>query len=326
MHYGRDYSEREFTDQEFKRYMRENPQERPVDFLGRYIGYPTNKKCISYYPGMYRHHLEAGRPAFLFHQIGYGDLEGGFDAGRQHATVAFTDATSSRVGWSGESHIVACMDRFYAKQGYRTLSARDLREYMRGFRSVLGDRAGFYGFYDSMRDALSEGWASFYVQCGARSAQVPGIHAWQENNYQPRIFGTSTDILELYSSWEYAFGGDDMPSAREVADTLLNTAMDTVQEVLPDGKEVTHPSNVREVLRWSDFRERITRDQLATLTAKVDALTGALTDDEAKVVAAIREQKTSIIMTDAQVQALLNGLSAQTKAALKAALREGTGE
>lgn len=209
--YGRDYSAREFTDGEFVRYQRENPWEPPVQFLGRYIGYPRNEKCISHYPGMYEHHWNAGRPVFLFHQIGYGDMEGGYDQGRAHALTAKADA--ERVGWDGETFIVACMDRFYAKKGYRTLNAADLRAYMEGFRSVLGDRTGFYGFYDSMRDAVREGWASFYVQCGARSAHVPGIHAWQENNKQPFVFGTQTDILELYCSWDYAFkGGEDMPS------------------------------------------------------------------------------------------------------------------
>lgn len=203
--YGRDYSAREFTDEEFRRYMRENPSERPVSFLGRYIGYPGNPKCISHYPGKYLHHRNAGRPIFLFHQIGYDDMAGGYDRGRGHAQVALADA--KRVGWEGESHIVACMDRFYVKPGYVTMTREGTREYMRGFRSVLGDRAGYYGFYDSMAHAVSEGWASFYVQCGARSAHVKGIHSWQENNYQPKIFGTATDILELYCSWEYAFGG-----------------------------------------------------------------------------------------------------------------------
>lgn len=203
--WGRDYSAREFSDADFKRYERENPNERPVQWIDRYIGYPGNPKCISHYPGMYQHHWSAGRPVSLFHQIGYDDMGGGYDRGRQHASTALADAR--RVGWNGESHITACMDRFYAKAGHATLNAGQLSEYMRGFRSVLGDRTGFYGFYDSMRDAINGGWASFYVQCGARSAHVSGIHAWQENNYQPRIFGTPTDILELYASRQYAFGG-----------------------------------------------------------------------------------------------------------------------
>lgn len=204
--YGRDYSAREWTPEQFDEYERLNPHERPIQFLRRYIGYPNNSKCISAYNGMFRRHWEAGRPVGLFHQIGYTDMEGGYDRGRQHALTAKADAESDRVGWQGQSHIVACMDRFYAKQGYRTLTAKDLSEYMRGFRSVLGDRTGFYGFYDSMRDAINGEWASYYVQCGARSAHIPGIHEWQENNYQPTINGVGTDILELYASPEYAFG------------------------------------------------------------------------------------------------------------------------
>lgn len=203
--WGRDYSAREFTPEELDRYQQDNPWEPPVQWLDRYIGYPTNRKCISHYPGMYERHWATGRPVSLFHQIGYTDMEGGFAGGRAHALTALNDARS--VGWDGESHITACMDRFYEKKGYRTLNAGDLREYMQGFRSVLGDRAGFYGFYDSMRDAIREEWASFYIQCGARSAHVPGIHAWQENNKQPFIAGTATDILELYCAPEYAFGG-----------------------------------------------------------------------------------------------------------------------
>lgn len=232
--YGRDYSAREFSDQEFRLYMRDNPRERPVNFLGRYIGYPGNRKCISAYPGMYQHHLQAGRPSFLFHQIGYTDMEGGFNAGRSDAQTAKADAESARVGWRGESHIVACMDRFYAKQGYRTLTAGDLREYMRGFRSVLGDRAGFYGFFDSMRDAINERWASFYVQCGARSAHIPGIHAWQENNYQPLVFGTATDILELYCHPSYAFG--DAPVTDEEIRKIAQMAADLTYDKIMNTK------------------------------------------------------------------------------------------
>lgn len=210
--YGRDYSAREYTDDELRDYMRRNPSESPVSFLGRYIGDSKNPKCISHYPGMYEHHWAADRPVFLFDQIGYSDMEGGFDRGRALAQRAVADAKS--VGWDGESHIVACMDRFYAKAGYRTLNAGELSENMRGRRSVLGDRLGFYGFYDSMRDAINGDWASFYVQCGARSAHVPGIHVWQENNYQPKIFGTPTDILEMYCDPSYAFGG--MMSGQQV--------------------------------------------------------------------------------------------------------------
>lgn len=234
--WGRDYSAREFTPEDFDRYQRENPRERPVQWLDRYIGYPNNTKCISHYPGMYQRHWETGRPVSLFHQIGYSDMDGGYDRGRAHALVARADA--ERVGWNGESHITACFDRFYALAGYRTLTAADLRAYMSGFRSVLGDRTGFYGFYDSMRSAVTEGWASFFVQCGARSAHVPGIHAWQENNYQPLLFGTQTDILEMYCDPSYAFGGDVMTPEQlnALGDSIAEKVKWTLVEFRPDGR------------------------------------------------------------------------------------------
>lgn len=276
--YGRDYSAREFTDADFLRYMRENPNERPVDFLGRYIGYPTNPKCISAYPGMYQHHLNAGRPSFLFHQIGYTDMEGGYERGRAHGFTALNDARSPAVGWDGESHIVACMDRFYIKQGYRTLTAADLREYMRGFRSVLGDRTGFYGFYDSMAAAVQEGWAEFFVQCGARSAHVSGIHAWQENNYQPRIFGTPTDILELYCDPEFAFGGDMSYSHDRDYDEMAKTLTRwNIFSSRPKGGQPSHEDGPT------------MPEQLATIQAKLDLVINELSDDEAKIIAELRQ-------------------------------------
>jgi len=270
--YGRDYSATDWEPHVLDQYQAQNPNERPVQFLGRYIGYPTNPKCISHYPGLYQRHLEHGRPSFFFHQIGYTDMAGGYEAGRAHAQTAWNDAKSDRVRWDGESHIVACMDRYYVKAGFTTLTREGTRDYMRGFRSVLGDRAGYYGFWDSMQHALAEGWASFYVQCGARSAHVPGIHAWQENNYQPKIYGIATDILELYCSPAYAFEGEnDM----ELTDRMTNAW----------GTDPT----VEEVFRMIDYRVWLTE-------TKIDA--------QSAVLAQIAENTDSIHLSDEQMAAL----------------------
>jgi hypothetical protein len=197
--YGCDYSAREFTPTELDRY----PGVR-ISWLARYIGYPGNRKCISTYPGAYRAHRDSGRPVVLFHQIEYRDFEGGYASGRTHAQAALTDARSMAVGWDGETPILACFDRrmpAFTRNGvfYPAIPLGTVRDYMRGFVSVLGhDTAGFYGFEDTMRAACAEDWARFRMQCGARSAHIPGITAWQENNEQPLLLGTQTDRLELY--------------------------------------------------------------------------------------------------------------------------------
>lgn len=73
-------------------------------------------------------------------------------------------------------------------------------------------------------------------------------------------------------------GVDDV-SAEEVWNYPL-------QMVHADG--TTHVANAREVLRHSELQHEITRGEVGVLKAKVDALAGTLSDDEAKILAAIR--------------------------------------
>lgn len=273
---GRDYSAREFSPQELDQYEKDFPNEAPVQALGRYAGYPDNPKCISHYPGAYKAHWNSGRPVFLFHQIGYTDMAGGYNAGRAHAQTILADAQSDRIGWNGESPFVACMDRYYVKKDYATLTREQLREYMKGFVSVVGyELSGFYGFYDSMAHCVEENWAKFRVQCGAREHHVAGISAWQENNYQPKILGTQTDILEFYTN---PFGG----------------------------KKMTWEQFLEFIERWYRFHSRVKGyrasyedgptlpEWMGMMQAKLDATYNELSDDEAKIIAEFRQQSGSL--------------------------------
>lgn len=201
--FGADYSAGEYTARQLTEYNR-IPGVTPIQFVYRYIGYPTNPKCISHYSGRYREFWEAGIPVGLFHQVAYRDFEGGYDRGREHAQVALADAR--RVGWAGESHIIACFDRYMVKANFPTIPLGVVRDYVRGFRSVLGDNTGYYGFFDTMGPAVAEQWCDFYMQCGAREHHIRGIDAWQENNEQPIVMGMQTDRLELYRDMSEVFG------------------------------------------------------------------------------------------------------------------------
>lgn len=252
---GIDYSATEYTPEELNRYSGGfNPE-----FLGRYIGYPGNTKCISHYPGAYVRHRDAGRPALLFHQIEYRDFEGGYAKGQAHANTALADAKS--VGWSGETPIIACFDRrmgAFTRNGvfYREIPLNEVRDYVRGFVSVIGyEHAGFYGFEDTMRPCIEENWVSFTLQCGARSAQIPGISGWQENNYQPYYLRAATDVLELYVPLN-ELGEDDMAWLDEEALTLEN------------GMKVSW----RQLLLSMDKNGSETRDRLKDVEADVEAL------------------------------------------------------
>lgn len=227
--YGCDYSAREFTPDDLDHY----PGVR-IEWLARYIGYPNNPKCISAYPNAYRRHRDAGRPVVLYHQIGYRDFEGGYESGRAQAAVALADA--KRQGWDGETPILACFDRrmaAFTRGGvyYRAIPLNEVREYVRGFVSVIGwEHAGFYGFEDTMKPCVEENWVRFRMQCGARSAHIPGIQAWQENNEQPYLLGTQTDRLELYIS-KSELGGEEVQEMGFSHQQVNLPATETISDV-----------------------------------------------------------------------------------------------
>lgn len=60
----------------------------------------------------------------------------------------------------------------------------------------------------------------------------------------------------------------------------------SLQVVHGDGG--SHAANAGDILRYSELAHAITRGRVDALEAKIDALAGALSDDEAKILAAIR--------------------------------------
>jgi hypothetical protein len=222
--FGLDYSARELSPQEIDAYNRANPNQ-PISFLIRYIGYPTNRKCISHYPGALRAHEESGRRVLLVHQVAYNDFLGGAAAGAAHARLSVADA--ERQGWRHDTPIFAAYDRFLAgnpAKGITPMNIGQVLDYVHGFRSVLGDLAGLYGFYDVMGPAVRGQWVKWFWQCGAESALVPGVQFYQWNNGRVYPGGLECDLNKSYVDLK-VLGGDDMPLSQDD----LNAIADTVK-------------------------------------------------------------------------------------------------
>lgn len=220
--HGLDYSARELTPQEIDDYNRANPGQ-PITYLIRYIGYSANRKCISHYAGALKAHEASGRKVLLVHQIAYQDFARGYEAGVEHAQIAVADA--ERQGWEWNRPIFAAFDRWLAShdpnKGIYPISLDTVRGYVAGFRSVLGDWAGLYGFYDVMGPAVQEEWVRWFWQCGAESALVPGVQFYQWNNGRVHVNGLECDLNKSYIDLS-ALEGDDMASFsdQEKADLL----------------------------------------------------------------------------------------------------------
>lgn len=302
--YGCDYSAREFAPDDLRHY----PGVR-IDWLARYIGYPRNPKCISAYPNAYRRHRDAGRPVVLYHQIGYRDFEGGYESGVAQAKVALADAKAQ--GWDGETPILACFDRrmpAFTRGGvyYRAIWLDEVREYVRGFVSVIGwENSGFYGFEDTMKSCVEENWVRFRMQCGARSAHIPGIQAWQENNEQPSLLGTQTDRLELYIALS-EIGGEDMALSPEVQAAL---------EALAPGKEGVREAGETFALlvKIGEHVDELKRDTDFGVEGEREAgeVTGYVANRFTQVEASVADVAAKVDTVAAQLAAIAEKLSVQ---------------
>ena len=169
-----------------------------IEFLIRYIGYPSNPKCISHYPGMYRRWTDAGLVVLLVAEGTTHDAAGGYPAGVAMAQRALADAR--RVGYPEQLPIFLCADGWLSTLGIPLGTAM---AYFAGGASVLGPgRLGVYGFRDTLRAAKAQGIGTYRWLAG--SAPTPAevadrlCHFYQYNNGYVTVGGIQADL-----NWAY---------------------------------------------------------------------------------------------------------------------------
>lgn len=151
-------------------------------------------------------------PAMYF-EAGIHDPLGGYAAGAANARRAWRGA--QYLGWSGV--ILMCCDRWMSDSRYQTITPQMWRDYLNGAKSVIGDLAGGYGFWDAADAA--QGVVKHFVQCGSKSVLRPWVNGWQDNNYQPVVGGIKTDRILI----KRAFGASTMTSPQQIWDAPVGT-------------------------------------------------------------------------------------------------------
>jgi hypothetical protein len=294
--FGADYSARELSLAELEQYNRDNPAT-PISFLIRYIGWPDNPKCISYYPGALRGFMDAGVLVLLFVQNGLDDYLGGRAGGRAAAQRALDDAR--REGYPEYLPFIFACDR-YLRDGRRTpISDQAALEYLRGAAEVVGvERVWSYGFYD-LQDLVTAhaGTVSGHVLCGAEDTARGLTRIYQWNNGRIYPGGMESDLLKAFVDLSQ-FEGDNGVSVQDVTESWY-------------GPRFRGPRNYAEVIH--------NIEDLATISnAKLDGLTnvlGALSNDRDLTPDAVRQ------MLDESVAKATPALAGQVAAKVAADLR-----
>jgi hypothetical protein len=247
----------------------------------RYCGFPKNPKCTdrSEFEDFSHHSLGMA----LVYEGGKTDWAGGAPAGRAAGARARADATT-RIGFPAARPIYMTVDSEIIGQAqHDTVMA-----YLDGAAAELGGVAltGVYGQYSVVKRALEDGHAPFGWQTVAWSGrlQYAGAHLFQRAGYvyPGGVEADANDVLSPDWGQHNAAEVDVTPDQ----DQLLREMHDRVMGVLQ--QRYYAPNKPMRALDSGDGDFVLAR--MAELGAKVDALAGALSDDEAAIIAAVRAQ------------------------------------
>jgi hypothetical protein len=271
--YGADYSQGEFTPEQLDAYHASGGYD--IRVLIRYIGYPSNPKCVSHYPGAYQRLVDSGRLVLLVHEIGHGDPGGGYQGGVRDATTALNDARG--IGYPEELPIFMSADAWLASQG---VSLSTAMAYLQGAASVLGvGRTGAYGFTDFVYPAQDRGLASWFWLAGAESGVRDGIQLYQVNNH-PVIHPTTFDIdinKVYFDPNSIAAGGFLMALEQWKQDRIFERILSMSEGVA--GQNYDGDQFAREKLERQQMQAKLDAltQQVQAMTTKLEAALSAVT-------------------------------------------------
>lgn len=246
-------------------------------YLGavRYIGFPDRPKCTN-----------RGELAdFTAHDLGMAlvfqntttDWQRGFTAGQANGRRGRDHANA--IGFPAHRPIYMAIDRdiVYTDQFATVI------EYLRGAGTTLGGPAatGVYGEADVIDRAREAGVATWFWQTAAWSR----TRRTAANIYQKigtvTVGGIACDVNEILTpDWGQHNAEDDMPTLDEIENMIKNKVL--AGDWRFDGNR--NPIDMQRQAVATGFENSV---RLDTMLAKLDALTGELTDDETKIIAAL---------------------------------------
>jgi|SRR5882762_8275523 len=271
----------------------------------RYVGFPQRPKCTD----------KGELDDFTAHQLGMGliyedtatDWRGGFNRGQLAGRQARDHANA--IGFPADRPIYMAVDQDVVTSNEFAV----MLDYLRGANTTLGGVyvTGVYGEADVISATRAAGVARYFWQTAAWSHGIrdASAHLYQQigTALVSGVACDTNDVLQL--DWGQHNWRNDMEP---------NTRIDQYYWVPPGAPPVAREAGAA----WANAESssKLAADNSAKILAHVAALEGALTADQAALLAAISDAKTQINLTDTQIIAFLDGVDVHTQRAIRTVL------
>lgn len=274
----------------------------------RYIGFPDRRKCAT--AGELADFTANGLGMALVYEDTATTWRGGYSAGQVGARRARDHANA--IGFPAGRPIYMAIDQDVVIAGEFGL----MLDFLRGAASVLGGSActGVYGEADVIDRARDAGVARYFWQTAAWSrGRRTSAHLFQRVG-TVYVGGVACDINDvLADDWGQHTLEDDV----SWNDQLPN----------PDYNATTNPNvpksfEAGDWLTYANAKAGRAADTAARIEARLAAMAGTLTTNQAALLAAISDRPTQIDLTNDQMQQLLNGMSDASKRGLRELLAD----
>lgn len=248
-----------------------------------YIGEGSQGKRIT--GAQYRQAIAAGLLVRFVCELNIHDAEVGWVRGVEfaHATLADFDARGIP-----RDQFVACAADEHLTQAQLPTAV----DFARGFESVIGAKAGCYGFREFIRACIGVVGSWYWLAGSPPPADLDDwVLFWQRNDGTTWVSGIQVDINEqLLPVEDTVTGPVDLNPGQQVL--LAPAHLVILQDMIARVTELVQMAPSSAGLGDHNPQANALAAKLEQLAAKVDAGFGALSDDEAKILAALRELPT----------------------------------
>lgn len=261
-----------------------------LDGAALYVGTPTSVKdaTAAQYADYKSHHLAT----LLVYEHATNDISGGSAGGATHAKAFLSDAHAKAMSVADPA--CAAVDEHVAAANLPLAVS-----YLRGFRAALISGGwigpiGVYGFPETLKACHDAGIADWYWGAGRRADQPSYTNVWQDNTGTIQVGGATDD-----KDWVL------IPLPTTTEDPVSVTDAD-VADIWGYENPKTDSHDMHQSLRNAEDNSATAVSTLAALKVQVTALQGALSNEQAAILAALASADNDVKTGAAQIIAALS--------------------